>query len=72
VILTAQICNSVRWTETVQYLAENGVTHLLEIGPGKVLRTLTPKITSEIQAISLEKVEQLETVRSLLSGEASK
>ncbi len=44
-VLHAQIFNSVRWTETVQYFAAQGVTHLLEVGPGKVLRMLTPKIT---------------------------
>jgi [acyl-carrier-protein] S-malonyltransferase len=66
-ILAAQIYNSVRWVQTVQYFVEQGVTHLLEVGPGKVLRMLTPKITADIKAAYIEKVEQLEELRSWLT-----
>lgn len=66
-ILAAQIYNSVRWVQTVQYFAEQGVTHLLEVGPGKVLRMLTPKITPDIKANYMEKVEQLDELRSWLA-----
>jgi [acyl-carrier-protein] S-malonyltransferase len=70
-ILAAQIYNSVRWVQTVQYFADHGkalpVTHLLEVGPGKVLRMLTTKIEPEIRAFNIEKVEQLEELRAWLA-----
>jgi [acyl-carrier-protein] S-malonyltransferase len=66
-ILAAQIYNSVRWVQTVQYFAEQGVTHLLEVGPGKVLRMLTPKITDAIKASYIERVEQLPELRDWLA-----
>jgi [acyl-carrier-protein] S-malonyltransferase len=67
-ILAAQIYNSVRWVQTVQFFAEQGVTHLLEVGPGRVLRMLTPKITTEIKAANIEKVEQLDELRTWLAA----
>lgn len=66
-ILAAQIYNSVRWVQTVEYFYEEGVTHLLEVGPGRVLRMLTPKITPDIKASNIEKVEQLGELRRWLA-----
>lgn len=42
--LVRQLYSPVRWTETVQYLATQGVELLLEVGPGKVLTGLTKRI----------------------------
>jgi [acyl-carrier-protein] S-malonyltransferase len=39
--LIRQVTGPVRWVECVQYLVHHGVTHLVEIGPGKVLTGLT-------------------------------
>jgi [acyl-carrier-protein] S-malonyltransferase len=39
--LIRQVTGPVRWVECVQYLVQHGVTHLVEIGPGKVLTGLT-------------------------------
>jgi [acyl-carrier-protein] S-malonyltransferase len=73
-ILAAQIYNSVRWVQTVEYFREPGdeapVTHLLEVGPGKVLRMLTPKIEPDLKANYIEKVEQLEELKSWLAEAA--
>jgi [acyl-carrier-protein] S-malonyltransferase len=69
-LLHAQMFNPVRWTETVQYMAAQGVTHLLEVGPGKVLRMLTPKITKDINAANIEFPGQLDEVLGWLAREA--
>jgi len=42
--LVRQLYHPVRWTETVQYLAAQGVEVLFEAGPGKVLTGLTKRI----------------------------
>lgn len=42
--LVRQLYCPVRWTESVQFLASQGVTQVFEIGPGKVLTGLTKRI----------------------------
>jgi len=46
--LFEQVPNPVRWVETVQFLASQGVTHTLEVGAGKVLCGLVKNIDSTI------------------------
>jgi len=64
-LLTQQLHNPVRWVETVQWFASQGVTNLVECGPGKVLAGLTKRIDKSIvglpvfDQVSLEKVVQV-------------
>ena len=46
--LVRQLYSPVRWTETVEFLAAQGVTELYEIGPGKVLTGLTKRIDKSL------------------------
>jgi [acyl-carrier-protein] S-malonyltransferase len=49
--LTRQVAGSVRWTDTIRRLAADGIDTTVEVGPGKVLTGLTPKIVPEMQAV---------------------
>jgi [acyl-carrier-protein] S-malonyltransferase len=51
--LARQAANPVHWTATVLAMADMGVTHLVECGPGKVLAGLTKRITGGISAYAL-------------------
>ena len=51
--LARQAASPVRWTETVQWLAAHGVTHLVECGPGKVLAGLARRIDERLTALAL-------------------
>jgi [acyl-carrier-protein] S-malonyltransferase len=42
--LVEQVTGTVRWRESVAYMAQHGVTHFLEIGAGKVLSGLVKRI----------------------------
>lgn len=42
--LVEQVTGTVRWRESVAYMASQGVTHFLEIGAGKVLSGLVKRI----------------------------
>ncbi|MGV3721731.1 MAG: ACP S-malonyltransferase, partial [Actinomycetota bacterium] len=48
--LIRQVAGSVRWTETVRRLADDGVTATIEAGPGRVLTGLTPRIAAGLTA----------------------
>ena len=48
--LVRQLYCPVRWTDTIRYLAEQGVEKVLEIGPGKVLTGLVKRIDKSLDA----------------------
>ena len=51
--LEAQLTSPVRWTETVQYLAQQGVTTCIEVGPKDVLAGLVRRIDTTLTAMSV-------------------
>ncbi|BFI53348.1 MULTISPECIES: ACP S-malonyltransferase [Yersinia pseudotuberculosis complex] len=57
--LVRQLYNPVRWTESVEFIAAEGVELLLEIGPGKVLTGLTKRIVDSLAAASVNDVVTL-------------
>jgi len=46
--LVRQAASPVRWVETVQKIAAEGITHVVECGPGKVLAGLTKRINDTL------------------------
>jgi [acyl-carrier-protein] S-malonyltransferase len=48
--LARQACSPVRWVETVRRIAADGITHVAECGPGKVLAGLTRRIDGALQS----------------------
>jgi [acyl-carrier-protein] S-malonyltransferase len=51
--LVAQVTGTVRWRETMLAMAEGGVTHLVEIGAGKVLSGLVKRVAETITAATV-------------------
>ena len=51
--LIAQLYSPVRWTESVEEMAKQGVTLLVEMGPGKVLTGLTKRIVDSLSACAV-------------------
>lgn len=47
-LLVSQVTSPVRFTACVQTLVEKGVTHVLEIGPGRVLSGLVKRIAPQL------------------------
>jgi [acyl-carrier-protein] S-malonyltransferase len=52
-LLVRQVDGPVRWQETIERLAAEGVTHALEIGPGKVLAGLAKRTAKGIKVLSV-------------------
>ncbi|HDL8054018.1 TPA: ACP S-malonyltransferase [Yersinia enterocolitica] len=57
--LVRQLYNPVRWTESVEFMASEGVELLLEVGPGKVLTGLTKRIVDTLTAAPVNDVATL-------------
>ena len=57
--LVRQLHSPVRWTETVESMSAQGVAHLLEMGPGKVLTGLTKRIVDSMTAAAVNDVASL-------------
>jgi len=51
--LAQQAANPVRWTATVRRMAELGVTHVVECGPGRVLAGMNRRIVEGIESFAL-------------------
>lgn len=60
--LAQQITSSVQWVKTIEFIAAQGVTRFIEIGPGKVLKGLIRKINRDLIVDNVEKVEDLENI----------
>jgi [acyl-carrier-protein] S-malonyltransferase len=57
--LRAQLTSRVRWTETIQAMAAQGVTAFLELGSKDVLTRLAGRIAPGLAARSLDEPESL-------------
>lgn len=67
--LVEQLISPVRWTETIQGLACVGVSHAVEMGPGKVLAGLNKRIEREMAVNNVLTPEQLaDSISSLATA----
>ena len=66
--LVRQLYSSVRWIETVEYMEQQGVDKMLELGPGKVLTSFNKRIDNSIKSLSVSDVDSLEAALETLSS----
>lgn len=64
--LVRQAFSPVRWIESVEAIAHQGVSHLFECGPGKVLVGMNKRIAKDVQCGSLHDAAQLEQTIALV------
>ena len=51
--LVRQAFNPVRWSDTIRAFAAQGITHVAECGPGKVLAGMTRRIAASLESLAL-------------------
>ncbi|GAA5086743.1 MULTISPECIES: ACP S-malonyltransferase [Paenalcaligenes] len=66
--LVRQAWQPVRWVQTIQKMRDQGVTHIVECGPGKVLSGLIKRIDKEIQVFSIQDPASLEQTFNQLNA----
>jgi [acyl-carrier-protein] S-malonyltransferase len=64
--LVRQAASPVRWVETVQKFAAEGVSHVIECGPGKVLAGLTKRINGELTGDAIVDQASLERILEIV------
>lgn len=64
--LVRQLYSSVRWVETIEYMEQQGVDTLLELGPGKVLTSFNKRIDNSIKSLSVSDSNSLETALEIV------
>lgn len=61
-LLVEQITAPVRWSQTMSFLSEHGVTKIYEIGPGKVLSGLAKREMKPEEIINLDNLADIEKI----------
>lgn len=66
-LLRRQVTEAVRFTEMIRCLREKGVTHVLEVGPGRVLSGLVARIDRSIKRANVSTVDDFEAAAAFVA-----
>jgi [acyl-carrier-protein] S-malonyltransferase len=66
--LVRQAASPVRWIETIKAMAAQGVTHVVECGPGKVLAGMVKRIDPALTGIAAADKASLEQALATIKG----
>ncbi len=67
-LLVEQVTGQVRWRETVEWFAANGVSTLYEIGSGKVLTGLARRISKDVAGATVGTAEEIDAALAALNA----
>lgn len=65
-LLVRQVDGAVRWEQAVRLMQAEGVTHAVEMGPGKVLAGLLKRIAKDVKVLSVSDPAGVEAVGPFL------
>ena len=64
-LLIDQIISRVRWREMIENMIKDGIERFIEIGPSNVLTNLVKRISKDVIALSIGKIEDMEKIKSM-------
>ena len=64
-MLIQQVMKPVKWSDSIEYLIQQGVDRVIEIGPGKTLSSFMKQINKEIK---IYRVEDEDTLQATIAG----
>lgn len=65
--LVEQVTGQVRWRETIENLSDQSVSHVVEVGAGRVLTGLNKRINPELNAVSIQTPQDIDAFLTLIS-----
>lgn len=68
--LVRQAWHAVRWVEIIQAMKAQGITHVVECGPGKVLSGMVKRIEPDMVAMSVTDPESMQAALETLAAAA--
>ncbi len=66
--LLRQLCHSVQWQRTIEYMIDNGVSTFIEIGPGRILSGLVKRINKNVKTINIGDAEDIKNIKAIYKG----
>ena len=63
--LLDQLCNSVQWQRSIEYMINEGVSTFIEIGPGRVLAGLIKRIDKSAQTVNIGDAQAIRNMAQL-------
>jgi len=66
-VLKEQLYKPVRWVDSIKFMHDQGVTHFVECGPGKVLIGLNKRIAKDAEHMAIYNPETLNKVLEQLN-----
>lgn len=67
-LLVEQVCGSVRWRESVQFMKGHGIDTLVEVGSGRVLSGLARRIDREMDGMPVGTVAEIEAFAKMVAA----
>ena len=61
-LLVKQIYSKVRWRESIIFMNEDKINDFIEIGPGKVLTSLTKRILPNSNSFSINSIDDIKNL----------
>lgn len=62
--LEKQIISPVRWVESIEYMANNGVDTFIEFGPGRIISGMIRSIKKEKKRYNIDKISDIKKILS--------
>lgn len=67
-LLVRHLMEPVRWHETIEYLVDQGVTKIIQIGPGKTLANLLKREPNAPETLVIDKVDDVDKIEGFIGG----
>ena len=62
--LITQISACVQWKKSVDFMVKSGVTHFVEIGPGRALSGMVRRIDRSVNTFNLSDLDAVKNLKS--------